>query len=186
MFRVSQRSDDQLLLQFSTRDPIQWVDSEQFGLGIASGSLRREWTWLAFVDDDPRATPVARGVWWGPAGSVHPVELRCLIVDPGVSHPELWGAALIRSAHRAFRASGALFDPVVVIGVDPRWQQDSAARAAVAWRREAAAAGGTTAALRTLADVPAAPPASAVPAPPAPTPAAPTPAAPTPAALVAQ
>ncbi|RFA13768.1 hypothetical protein B7R22_11785 [Subtercola boreus] len=159
MFRVSQRSDDQSLLQFSTRDPIEWVDSEQFGLGIASGSLRREWTWLAFVDDDPRATPVARAVWWGPAGSVHPVELRCLIVAAGVPYPELWGAALIRSAHRAFRASGALFDPVVVIGAGGGWQQDAAAREAVAWRREAAAQAGTTAALRTPADVPASTPA---------------------------
>ncbi|RFA09954.1 hypothetical protein B7R54_12640 [Subtercola boreus] len=149
MFRVSERSDDLSLLLFSTTDPVSWVDPEQFGRGIASGSLRREWTWLAFVDDDPLSAPVARAVWWAPAGSVHPVELRCLIVDPGVPHPELWGAALIRSAHRAFRAAGALFDPVVVIGALTGGQQDAAARAAVAWRREAAAQAGATVELRS-------------------------------------
>ncbi|PPF88512.1 hypothetical protein C5B96_02665 [Subtercola sp. Z020] len=148
MFRVSQRSDDQSLLRISTRDPIEWVGAEQFGRGIAAGSLRREWTWLAFVDDDPAAPPLARAVWWGPVGAVHPVELRCLIVDEAQPHPELWGAALIRSAHRAFRANGALFDPVVTIGVDDGWQQDAAALAAVAWRREAAAEAGATVVLR--------------------------------------
>ncbi|RFA19310.1 hypothetical protein [Subtercola boreus] len=149
MFRVSQRSDDLSLLQFSTRDPIDWVDADQFGRGIAAGSFRREWTWLAFVDDAPDATPVARAVWWGPTGSVHPVELRSLIVDESLPHPELWGAALIRSAHAVFRANGALFAPVVVIGVDSDWQQDVTAVAAVAWRIQAASDAGATTVVRS-------------------------------------
>ncbi|MEF2976749.1 hypothetical protein [Subtercola sp. YIM 133946] len=145
MFRVSQRTDDLSLLRFSTRDPLVWITPDQFGRGLASGSLRREWTWLAFVDD----RPVARAVWWGPVGSVHPVELRCLIVRPSISHPELWGAAIIRSAHRAFAEAGALFAPEFVVTVEPGEQSDLQVRQAIGWRRQAAVQAGVTLVLRS-------------------------------------
>jgi hypothetical protein len=148
VFRVAQRSDDQSLLRFSTEDPLAWVDSHQFGRGLASGSIRREWTWLALVDDKP----VGRAVWWGPGGSVYPIELRCLIVAPSIPHPELWGAAIIRSAHRAFAAEGALFAPEFVVTVGEGWQSDAAAVRAVAWRRAAARDAGVTFLLRTQSD----------------------------------
>ncbi|GGF18723.1 hypothetical protein [Subtercola lobariae] len=140
MFRVSQRTDDQSLLRFSTRDPIAWVDSQQLGLGLAAGSIRREWIWLALVDDKP----VARAVWWGPAGSVYPIELRCLIVASSLPHPELWGAAIIRSAHRAFAEAGALFVPEFVVTVDAGRRGDAAIERALAWRREAARQAGAS------------------------------------------
>ncbi|MCU1480314.1 MAG: hypothetical protein JWQ19_1100 [Subtercola sp.] len=150
MFRVSQRTDDQSVLNLSSRDPVSWVDSVEYGFELAAGRIRREWTWLAFVDDDPAASPVARAVWWGPVASVHPVELRCLIVAPSLPHPELWGAAIIRSAHRSFAAAGALFVPEFVVAVDPARRGDPAVERAIAWRREAARQSGATLVIREL------------------------------------
>ena len=148
MFRVSQRADDQSVLHLSSRDPVSFVDSVEYGLELAAGRVRREWTWLAFVDDDPAARPVARAIWWGPVASVHPVELRCLVVSPSLPHAELWGAAIIRSAHRSFAEAGALFVPEFVVTVDPDRRGDPAVERALAWRREAARQSGTTLVLR--------------------------------------
>ncbi|GAA0997828.1 hypothetical protein [Subtercola frigoramans] len=86
------------------------MSAEAYGRGLATGEFRRDWTWLALLDD----AIVASAVWWGPAFAVHPVELRCLLVHPDIPHPEVWGAALIRSGNRSFSAAGALFVPEVV------------------------------------------------------------------------
>ncbi|MFB2555393.1 hypothetical protein [Herbiconiux liangxiaofengii] len=137
MFTQSCRSHDSELLLFHQHDPVSWVDSLQFGRGLAAGTYRREWTWLAFVDDQP----VARGVWWGPVGSVHPIELHCLIVDRSLPHPEVWAAALIRSAHRAFTDAGAILAPDFVVEV-PEASRQNEVEGALAWRRRAAEAAG--------------------------------------------
>jgi len=138
MFRSACRDDDSSLLQFYCPDPISWVDPMRFGHGLAAGTHRRDWTWLAFVDE----RPVARAVWWGPVGSVHPVELQCLLVDPTLPHPEVWGAALIRSGHRAFAAAGAILATDLVVEFDADRGDDPAVQRALAWRRRAAADAG--------------------------------------------
>ncbi len=138
MFSSSSRAHDRALLEFVNPDPVDAVDALQFGRGLAAGTLRREWTWLAFVDD----RPVARGVWWGPVGSVHPVELRCLAVHPSIPHPEVWGSALIRSAHRQFAEAGAILAPDFVVTVDSRRRHDPEVERALEWRRLAAEAAG--------------------------------------------
>lgn len=138
MFTSSSRAHDEALLHFHQSDPLDWIDAQAFGRGLAAGTLRREWTWLALLD----GRAVARGVWWGPVGAVHPVALRCLIVERSVPHPEVWGAALIRSAHRAFAEAGALLAPDVELRMSRARRDDPAVRRAVAWRREAAAAAG--------------------------------------------
>ncbi|MDO9398267.1 MAG: hypothetical protein Q7T71_17105 [Herbiconiux sp.] len=138
MFTSSQRADDSALLHFVNPDPVGWIDPQAFGRGLAEGTHRRDWTWLALLD----GRPVARGVWWGPVGAVHPIELRCLLVDATIPHPEVWGAALIRSAHRAFAEAGAILAPDFVVGVDAdRTEQPETVRA-LAWRRRAAADAG--------------------------------------------
>ncbi|ARJ06177.1 hypothetical protein B5808_13825 [Cnuibacter physcomitrellae] len=134
MFRSSNRSDDVSLIGFASVDPVSWVDASRLRDGFATGSYRREWTWLAEIDD----RPVARAVWWGPSGAVHPLALHCVIVDPTVPNPELWAAALIRSAHRAYLAAGAVLEPDVVIHARPGWRDDPVATAAVSWRMRAA------------------------------------------------
>jgi hypothetical protein len=138
VFTSSCRAHDSALLQFQGHEPVSWLDPDAFGRGVAEGTLRRDWTWLAFVDD--RA--VARAVWWGPVGSVHPVALRCLIVDASLPHPEVWGAALIRSAHRAFADAGALLVPDLVVETDALQSDPDRLDAALAWRRRAAADAG--------------------------------------------
>ena len=145
MFRSSNRSDDVSLIGFSSVDPVSWVDATRLRDGLATGSYRRDWTWLAEVDD----RPVARAVWWGPSGAVHPLALHCLIVDSSLPHPELWGAALIRSAHRAFLSAGAVLEPDVVIDVEPGWRHDPSASAAVSWRMRAALDAGLALAAET-------------------------------------
>ncbi|GAA2239058.1 hypothetical protein N1031_16720 [Herbiconiux moechotypicola] len=138
MFTSSHRALDSALLHLHGHEPVSWIDPQEFGRGLAAGTLRREWTWLAFVD----TTPVARGVWWGPVGSVHPVALRCLVVDETLPHPEVWAAALIRSAHRAFAEAGALLVPDLVVEASADPADASAVAAALAWRRLAAADAG--------------------------------------------
>ncbi|MGD8168419.1 hypothetical protein ACEXOS_014450 [Herbiconiux sp. P16] len=140
MFTSSSRAHDRALLEFLNPDPVQSIDALQFGRGLAAGTLRRDWTWLAFVDD----RPVARGVWWGPVGSVHPIELRCLAVDASLPHPEVWGAALIRSAHRQFAEAGAILAPDFVVEFDRARRDEPALRRALEWRRLAAEAAGLT------------------------------------------
>ncbi|MCS5716838.1 hypothetical protein N1027_01675 [Herbiconiux sp. CPCC 205763] len=140
MFTSISRAHDRALLEFLNPDPVHWIDALQFGRGLAAGTLRRDWTWLAFVDD----RPVARGVWWGPVGSVHPVELRCLAVDASLPHPEIWGAALIRSAHRQFAEAGAILAPDFVVEYDRDRRDDPAVERALAWRGLAAEAAGLT------------------------------------------
>jgi len=146
VFTSSSRAHDRALLDFHTLhpepgpDPVRGVDALAFGHGLAAGTLRRDWTWLAFVDD----RPVARGVWWGPVGSVHPVELRCLIVDASLPHPEVWGAALIRSAHRRFAEAGAILAPDFVVEFDGDRRDEPAVQRALEWRRLAAEDAGLT------------------------------------------
>ncbi len=138
MFTSSSRAHDEALLTFRNPEPLDWVDPHRFGRGLAAGTYRRDWVWLAFVDDQP----VARGVWWGPVGSVHPIELHCLLVDRSLPHPEVWGAALIRSAHRAYAEAGAILAPDLVVDVAPHRRHDAATEAALEWRRRAAEAAG--------------------------------------------
>lgn len=138
MFTSSSRAHDEALLTFRNPDPLDWVDPLRFGRGLAAGTYRRDWVWLAFVDDQP----VARGVWWGPVGSVHPIELHCLLVDASLPHPEVWGAALIRSAHRAFAEAGAILAPDLVVDLEPNHRHEPATEAALEWRRQAAEAAG--------------------------------------------
>jgi hypothetical protein len=138
VFRPSGRADIRALLSFHQPDPVSWIDPASLRDGFAAGSHRLDWTWLAEVD----GRPVARGVWWGPAGAVHPIALRCLLVDASVPHPELWGAALIRTAHRAFAQAGALLAPDLVIDVPEGWRDDAVIVHAIRWRRMAAAAAG--------------------------------------------
>lgn len=140
MFTSSSRDHDRSLLHFRNPDPVSWVDPTAFGRGLAAGEYRRDWTWLAFVDE----RPVARGVWWGPVGAVHPVELHCLLVDATLPHPEVWGAALIRSAHRAFASAGAILAPDYVLEVDAGLRDDPATKQALAWRALAATDAGLT------------------------------------------
>ncbi|SDZ50912.1 hypothetical protein [Herbiconiux ginsengi] len=146
MFTSSSRAHDRALLDFLSLhpepgpDPVRGIDALEFGRGLAAGTLRRDWTWLAFVDD----RPVARGVWWGPVGAVHPVELRCLAVDPSLPHPEVWGAALIRSAHRQFAEAGAILAPDFVVEFDGAHRDEPALQRALAWRGLAAEDAGLT------------------------------------------
>lgn len=151
MFTSSLRASDAQLLHLNNHDPSHWVDPMRFGRGLATGTYRREWTWLAFVDD-ATTLPVARGVWWGPVGSVHPVELHCLLVHASIPHPEVWGAALVRSAHRAFADAGALLAPDVVVEVSTARRHEPEVERALDWRRLSAAAAGMPVVTETAGD----------------------------------
>lgn len=134
MFTSSSRALDSALIRFVPPEPVSSVDAQAYGRGLAAGTYRREWSWLALVD----GAVLARAVWWGPVGSVHPIELRCLSVDATVPHPEVWGAALIRSAHREFAEAGAILAPDLVVEVDSARRSEQAVVRALAWRQEAA------------------------------------------------
>jgi hypothetical protein len=148
VFTSSSRALDSALLRFVPPESVSSVDAQAYGRGLAAGTYRREWSWLALLD----GAVVARGVWWGPVGSVHPVELRCLAVDATVPHPEVWGAALIRSAHREFAEAGAILAPDLVVEVDSARRSAPDVVAALGWRREAARQAGLPVVTETVVE----------------------------------
>ncbi|MCS5723970.1 hypothetical protein N1028_13000 [Herbiconiux sp. CPCC 203407] len=153
MFTSSSRALDSALLRFVPPESVSSVDAQAYGRGLAAGTYRREWSWLALLD----GAVVARGVWWGPVGSVHPVELRCLAVDATVPHPEVWGAALIRCAHREFAEAGAILAPDLVVEVDSTRRTEPDVVAALAWRQEAARQAGLPVVTETVVESAASP-----------------------------
>ncbi|OZE79626.1 hypothetical protein CH305_13890 [Rhodococcus sp. 15-649-2-2] len=125
------------LEQWSSTDPVDWVDRARLHEGMASGNYRYEWTWLA----ERAGRPVGRAVWWGRPGASSPVTLDCLSVVRAEKRPADVGAALISSARAAFEHTADLeFNVDVAVN---NWRADSLP-SALAWRKSAAHRGGFT------------------------------------------
>ncbi|WP_179274075.1 GNAT family N-acetyltransferase [Rhodococcus sp. 06-221-2] len=131
------RDDLEILEQWRTVEPVEWVDSTRLHEDMASGNYRFEWTWLA----ERAGRPVGRAVWWGRSDATSPVTLDCLSVAPDEERPDDVGAALVGAARAAFDHSIALeFNVDVPVGNS---MDDSLPRA-LAWRASAAYGGGFT------------------------------------------
>jgi hypothetical protein len=122
----------------SSPPPFGWVDESRVRRGLDSGNYRYDWTWIAELD----GRILARAVWWGAADATQPTALHCLLVERSIPHPELWGAALLRSAHAAFRERGVTALPGYAVEAREDWRADSASATAIAWRQDAARAAG--------------------------------------------
>ncbi|MDI6103696.1 GNAT family N-acetyltransferase [Actinoplanes sp. NEAU-A12] len=122
------------------------VHAQRFRTELDNGMFRREWTWIA--EDAGRM--VARAVWWGRADGVRPLVLECLWVDDSVHDRSAVAGDLLSAAHRGFRQRCGAVPEAFVMTVPNDWHSDPAARAAVAWRRDALAAVGFTHEVRRL------------------------------------
>ena len=127
--RRSTSADLDRILSWQIIEPVSQVTAESYRADLAERRHRPEWTWL--IEEDGRT--LARGVWWGRSDSDQPLALDCLSVEASVTDPVSVAAELLDAGHRAFEIR-----PTFQIKVANDWQDDPAAAAAVAWRREAA------------------------------------------------
>jgi ribosomal protein S18 acetylase RimI-like enzyme len=107
--------------------------------GQAPGG-RPEWTWLA----EEGGRVVARAAWWGRADGDRPLVLDDLWADPSAGDPAGVAGPLLVAAHAYFRQRYGDVPAVFRLVLPNDWRADPAARAALAWRREAVAAVGLT------------------------------------------
>lgn len=134
-----------------------WFGEEtagQFRSGLATGSFRPAWIWLA--TDGGRCLVCA--LWWGSASGEHPLALDCLAAaptdgteagPPGADLATLAGS-LLDAAHQQFRSGGMRSLPAYHLMLPPRWQEDATTRAQASWRRAAAAHAGLRSELERL------------------------------------
>ncbi len=144
--RPTSAADVDKVLSCGVHEPISWVDSDRYRRGLAVGSYRPEWTWVALHDD----VVVGRGVWWALPDQTSPSALDCLWTSPTVDDRAGVAADLLLAAHVGLRSTGATSPPDYEINVDPGWREDPVTVAAVAWRAEAAHRAGLTHSLERL------------------------------------
>jgi RimJ/RimL family protein N-acetyltransferase len=135
LIRRCSPDDVPLLTEWTSAEPVAWVDRQQLTEELATGNYRPEWTWIA--EQDGRL--VGRALWWGATDADAPATLDCLTVSPGTTGPADVGAALIQVGLAAFPdRAGLEFNVDVTVA----WETNPAAVEAVNWRHEAAHRGG--------------------------------------------
>jgi RimJ/RimL family protein N-acetyltransferase len=119
-------------------DPTGSLTLELYRSRIEDRLYRPEWTWVA----EGGGRVLARAVWWGFPESGRPLALDRLDAHGSVPVRDRAGlaAGLLAAAHRVLCDE----PPALHLGVPVGWRDDPDARAAVGWRREAAAAAGLT------------------------------------------
>ncbi|WP_411104841.1 GNAT family N-acetyltransferase [Streptomyces sp. cmx-4-9] len=165
-FRPTTPADLDRVIAVTVDEPVGWIDADRYLEELHENMYRPEWTWIA-EDDDGRI--VARALWWGRATSEHPVALDCLYAAPSATDSPPTGrtatdspptgrtptdspptgrtavaAGLLSAGLAAFAAQGAAKPPLYNLTLPTGWNEDPAAVAALAWRREAARAAGLT------------------------------------------
>src|ERR1051326_210463 len=124
-------------------EPLWYVAADEYRRELAERQYRPEWTWVA--EDEGRV--LARAVWWGQADSKHPLALDCLLTSDAVADRAGLASELLAAAHRAFLGGGARQLPDYnILKLPGDWRDAPATAAAVAWRQDAAARAGLTAA----------------------------------------
>ena len=144
-FRNLQHEDSQaetvnLVAAVIARESVGFVSAQRYHADLGRRMFRPEWTWIA--EDEGRI--VARAVWWGRPESTSPLVLDCLWTDPSAGDRAGLGARLLAAAHRRFQEHGGPPPEAFRMTLRNDWRNDPAARDAVAWRRNAAAAVGFT------------------------------------------
>ena len=76
-------------------------------------------------------------MWYGSHANDHSLEIDCLWVDRDVPNRAALGAAVLQTAHEAYRLINEN-DPEYHLLLAPRWKEDPAICAEVEWRRAAA------------------------------------------------
>lgn len=118
--------------------PVTGVTAQRYRDGLAVGSYRPQWSWLA--EHDGRV--LARALWWALPGKDQPQALDCLWVSDEVADRAALGAALLSAGHEVLRAEGLVGLPEYQVDLQPGWREHGAAVAALSWRTQAAAAAG--------------------------------------------
>lgn len=125
---------------FTVRDPVVFVDADQFREETAANRMRPEWTWLA----EEGSRIVGRALWWGREDSERPLTLDCLHVLPDVPDRVALATELLSRAHAEFAAT-----PEYQLILRER-DDDPVVADAVAWRSTAAKVAGLTDVIKRL------------------------------------
>jgi RimJ/RimL family protein N-acetyltransferase len=112
------------------------VTQAKYRQGLAAGSYRPEWTWIA--ESEQRI--LARAVWWGFPEDTHPRELDCLHVARSVGDPVGVCAELVRKVIEA--APPGCEHPSYQVLLPCDWRSQESIARAVSWRLEAVARAG--------------------------------------------
>jgi ribosomal protein S18 acetylase RimI-like enzyme len=139
-FRCLRDQDVERALTVTPIDPVGFVPAAQYRADFGRRMYRPEWTWIA--EDDGRVA--ARAVWWGRPDGTRPLVLDCLWVADPAGDPSGIAGRLLRAAHRSFQEEHGGLPEAIRLILPNDWRADPAARAAVAWRRDAAAGAGFT------------------------------------------
>ncbi|GAA2819529.1 GNAT family N-acetyltransferase [Nonomuraea rubra] len=142
-FRPAVEDDLDRLLGCVVDDHISWSHPDRLLSFLESGDYRFDRVWLA--EAEPGGEIMARAVWWGFPGGDRPLALDCLYAAPSVPDRVGLAAELLRRAHAAYGEQPAYH---VFVGSGRR--DDPRARAALAWRWEAAGRAGLTDELERL------------------------------------
>lgn len=133
------RSDDlDRLAAVPLDDPVAGVSAQCYRKGLADGSYRAGWSWLAELDGEV----VARALWWALPDRDLPQSLDCLWVSDQVADRAGLGVDLLAAAHAALRGDGLAQLPDYQIDLASDWRDRSDAVAELAWRTQAAARAG--------------------------------------------
>ena len=130
--RRATSADLERLLACRVTEPVSAVNAEELARGLADGSYRPEWIWLA----EDGGEVMARAVCWGMPDSDHPMALDCLYVDPAVTDPAGLCARLVVAAMREVPEAGEPLGYHLFLPID--WRRDPEVSAAAGWRVEAA------------------------------------------------
>lgn len=141
IIRHAVESDQERILSFILRDPLNWIDAQRYRRDVLSGSYRADRIWLA---EDNRGRIFACALWWSFRDSEHPLGLDCSYVDDAVGDRVALGASLLQAGHAAFRSSGTRDLPELHIFLKAGWRGDPAVSAEVGWRRTVAQSAGLT------------------------------------------
>ncbi|MEV0383590.1 GNAT family N-acetyltransferase [Nonomuraea sp. NPDC050643] len=142
-FRPAVKEDLDRLLGCVVDESISWSHPERLLSFLESGNYHFDRIWLAL--DDQSDEILARAVWWGFPDGPKPLALDCLYVRPSVRDRVEVAAELLRRGHEAF---GVV--PAYHVFVSNGWRDEPKARAAIAWRWEAAGRAGLTEELERL------------------------------------
>ncbi|SEH03334.1 Protein N-acetyltransferase, RimJ/RimL family [Nonomuraea solani] len=144
LFRPAVAADLDRLLGCVVDEAISWAHPDRLLSFLESGNYRFDRIWLAL--DEQSGEILARAVWWGFPDGPKPLALDCVHVHPSVAHDRVDLAAdLLNRAHEAYGMA-----PEYHVFVPSGWRDDPKARAAIAWRWEAAGRAGLTEELERL------------------------------------
>lgn len=74
LIRPANVADVPLLTDWTSVEPVAWIDADRLTEELGTVNYRPEWSWIA----EQAGQPVGRALWWGRTGADRPTTLDCL------------------------------------------------------------------------------------------------------------